>query len=118
VQFDPSATGTASGLVTIVSTSISNPVTVITVSGTGVTSAVDLSWDAPTASDDPVVGYNVYRETSGGSSFQLLNSGIDSEMTYTDGAVQPGSTYEYYVTSVDSAGVESVPSNTTIVAVP
>jgi fibronectin type 3 domain-containing protein len=32
--------------------------------------------------------------------------------------VQSGTSYDYYVTSLDSSGVESSPSNTTTVKIP
>jgi hypothetical protein len=35
-----------------------------------------------------------------------------------DGSVQSGVSYTYYVTSVNSSGVESVPSNKTSATVP
>ncbi len=79
---------------------------------------VQLSWNAPVSSSLPVVGYNVYRSTSGASAFQLLNSSVDPDTSYTDKSVQTGQTYEYLVKSVDSAGTESAPSNTTTAAIP
>jgi fibronectin type 3 domain-containing protein len=35
-----------------------------------------------------------------------------------DATVTAGTTYEYYVTTVDTSGTESTPSNTATVAVP
>jgi fibronectin type 3 domain-containing protein len=78
---------------------------------------VDLSWVAPTGSSDPISGYNVYRAASGTTSFALVTS-MDYQTAYTDSGVQSGQSYNYYVTSVDSAGVESAPSNTTTAAIP
>ncbi len=89
----------------------------VPLSGTGNPHKVDLSWQAPTGSGVTITGYNVYRAPSGGSSFALVNS-MDSQTAFSDASVQSGQTYNYYVTSVDSAGVESAPSNTTTVAVP
>jgi fibronectin type 3 domain-containing protein len=86
-------------------------------SGTGNPHEVNLSWIAPTGSSDPISGYNVYRAPSGSTSFAMLNS-VSSQTAYTDAGVQSGQTYQYYVTSVDSSGVESSPSNTTTVTVP
>jgi fibronectin type 3 domain-containing protein len=90
----------------------------ISLTGTGVTHQVNLSWVAPASSTDPVVGYNVYRAAGGTSSYQMLNSAVNAVTTYTDMAVQSGATYDYYVTSVDSAGNQSVPSNVTTVTIP
>lgn len=72
---------------------------------------VAVSWNAPVASVDPVVGYNVYRRPAGGN-FVLLNkaSGPITATSYIDLSVVNGSTYIYYVTSVDQSGVESIPS--------
>ncbi len=117
VQFDPTTAGTASGELTIVSTSSSTALAKLSLSGTGVSHQVDLSWSAPASSPAPVAGYNIYRST-GSSSFQRLNSGVNKQTAYEDGSAQAGVTYEYYVTSVASSGVESTRSNTTTVSVP
>jgi fibronectin type 3 domain-containing protein len=120
VTFDPTTAGTATGQVIVVSTSLTNGVAVITLSGTGVASAyqVDLSWDAPNSSDDPVAGYLVYRSPSGAASFQqLLGLALD-QTTYVDTNVQNGQSYDYIVESVDAVGVTSAPSNTATVAIP
>ncbi|MGA8740930.1 MAG: fibronectin type III domain-containing protein [Terracidiphilus sp.] len=79
---------------------------------------VDLSWDAPTATSDPVVGYHVYRAASNSTSYTLLTSSVDAQTSYTDTSVVSGTSYAYQVKSVDSKGVESAPSNTTSVTVP
>jgi hypothetical protein len=86
-------------------------------SGGGVAHTVDLNWNAPASSSDPVAGYNIYRST-GGHSFQRLNSSVSQQTAYQDGSVQAGGTYVYYVTTVDGSGAESSPSNTTTVSVP
>ena len=65
-----------------------------------------------------VTGYNVYREASGGSSFQLLTSSPDTQTSYVDQNVVAGSSYTYYVKSVDSAGTESTDSNQVSVTIP
>jgi len=117
IQFDPTVAGAASGTLTIFSSSTSNPVAQVSLSGTGVASQVDLKWNAPASSSAPVAGYNIYR-SSGTSSFERLNSSVDKQTTYQDGSLQVGGTYEYYVTTVNSAGAESSPSNTTTVSVP
>jgi hypothetical protein len=120
VEFDPTVTGLATGQLTIVSTSSTNPTTVVNLSGTGVAGSysVDLTWDAPTSSPDPVAGYNVYRAPSGGSSYQLLNTAVVATTAYTDTSVQSGQTYDYIAESVDASGVTSVPSNMASIAIP
>ncbi len=120
VQFDPTAVGAFAGLVTISSNSSTGSSKVVSLSGTGtaVQHQVTLKWSGPTSSPVPVSGYNVYRSPSGGTTFQRLNSTSDSQTNYVDRAVQSGSSYSYYVTSVDAAGTESVPSSHAIVTVP
>jgi Cep192 domain 4/Abnormal spindle-like microcephaly-assoc'd, ASPM-SPD-2-Hydin len=118
VQFDPTTTGAATGQLTITSNSSTNGTATISLSGTGIHHQVDLNWSAPTGSSDPIAGYKVYRAPSGSSSYQLLNSSIDAQTTYTDSTPQSGTTYQYYVTSVDSSGAESTPSNTATVVIP
>jgi Abnormal spindle-like microcephaly-assoc'd, ASPM-SPD-2-Hydin len=120
VQFDPAAAGTASGQLTIQSNSSTNGTVVISLSGTGetVSHQTNLSWEAPSSSADPVVGYNVYRSAAGSSAYQRLNSSANTQTTYVDSTVQAGLTYDYYVTSVDPSGVESVPSNQVAATIP
>jgi hypothetical protein len=121
VQFDPTVAGAANGTLTIVSTSLTNPTAIIGLSGTGVAAGayqVNLSWDAPTASPDPVAGYNVYRSTSGVSSYVQLNSTVVTDTAFVDSSVQNGQTYDYIVESVDAAGIESTPSNAAVVPIP
>jgi hypothetical protein len=124
VQFDPTVTGPATGTLTIVSTSSASPTTVISLSGTGVTGSssgsdeVDLSWDAPSSSPDPVAGYDVYRSPSGASAYQQLNSSVLTGTTYTDLTVQAGQSYDYIVESVDASGVQSAPSDIATAAIP
>jgi hypothetical protein len=118
VAFAPTAAGASTGALTVNSTSQTGAASTIALSGTGVNVAVALNWDAPASSSDPATGYNVYRATSGNSTYSRLNSGAATGTTYTDTAIQAGTTYVYYVTSVDSAGNESVPSNTASAVVP
>jgi fibronectin type 3 domain-containing protein len=120
VQFDPTVAGAATGQLTIVSNSSTNSTAVVPLTGTGTATAyaVDLSWNAPTTSADPVAGYNVYRALSGSSTYQLLNSSVDTQTTYTDSTVQNGQVYDYIVESVDDNGNESVPTTPVAVTIP
>jgi hypothetical protein len=120
VQFDPTTTGVANGTVAVVSNSEINPTTVIALSGTGVAGyhEVDLSWIAPTSSPTPVVGYNVFRATSGSSLFEQLNDSLSADTAYIDSNVQSGQSYDYFIKSVDGAGMTSVPSNIATVVIP
>jgi hypothetical protein len=119
LQFDPTTAGALTGQITISSNSTSGSLAVVALSGTGTAVAheVDLSWTAPASSPDPVAGYNIYRSTGTGS-FVLINSSPDLTVVYVDKAVVSGTSYTYQVTSVDSSGVESVPSNQFTVTIP
>lgn len=117
VQFAPSATGTASGSIIIVSDATNSPV--IALSGAGVSApvahSVALTWNASTST---VVGYNVYRGTTSGGPYTKLNSSPVGALTFTDTTVQNGTTYYYVTTAVDSSGYESVYSNEVAVSIP
>lgn len=65
---------------------------------------VELTW----AQNDYEVlgGYNLYRSTSATGSFTRLNDAMLSATTYTDTNVEPGVTYYYYFTVVDTDGNE------------
>jgi fibronectin type 3 domain-containing protein len=106
--------------VTLVSNAASGGTATIALSGTGQATSytVDLSWSAPSSSTDPVAGYNIYRSSNGGSTYQLLNSSAQSTTTYTDSTVQAGTSYMYYVESVDAQGSASSPSNTWSATIP
>jgi fibronectin type 3 domain-containing protein len=120
VQFDPTAAGAASGTLTVVSTSSTNPTDVISLGGTGESTAyeVNLTWAAPSSSSDPVAGYNVYRTPSGSAAYEQINPAVVTETAYTDTSVQAGQTYDYIVESVDASGNTSAPSNMAAVPVP
>lgn len=120
LAFAPSVSGSETGQLTITSNSAANPTDALSLTGVGVVAAhsVTLTWNAPASSPDPVTGYNVYRADSGGTTYLLLNTGLDTVTTYMDYTVQSGTTYNYIVRSVDASGVESAPSNTTVATVP
>lgn len=117
-QFDPTAAGAKTGQLTITSNASTNGTAIVALSGTGISDAIELNWDAPGSSTVEITGYHIYRSTKGNSSYQMLNQSADTETTYRDNTVQNGVTYDYYVTSVDSSGVESGPSNSTSLTVP
>jgi fibronectin type 3 domain-containing protein len=79
---------------------------------------VNLTWDPPASSADPVAGYDVYRSADGGGSYQELNSSPLTQPAYTDSNVQDGVVYTYYVESADASGVQSSPSNLLVVTIP
>jgi hypothetical protein len=120
VQFDPTTTGAQTGTVALASNCSMGGTMTVALSGTGAASAtyeVELNWDAPASSGDPVAGYHIYRATSGGS-YTLLNSSVNVPTTYSDTTARAGATYNYEVTSVDASGVESIPSNVFTAAIP
>jgi hypothetical protein len=118
LQFDPTTVGAASGKLTITSNSSTGGTITISLTGTGMAPQVELSWIAPSSSTDPIIGYNIYRATGSSTSYQRLNSSVDTKTTYVDTTVQNKQTYGYFVKSVDQAGVESAPSNATSVTIP
>ena len=120
ITFAPTNAGFDPGTLTISSNSSSNPMATVSLSGTGQSALyeVDLTWNAPTNSTDPVVGYNIYRATGSSSSYQLLNSSVNDPTSYRDATVQNGTVYTYYVVSVDAQGNQSLPSSTVSVTIP
>jgi hypothetical protein len=118
VQFDPTTNGAVTGQLTFNSNSSSGGTTSIGLTGTGVAYSVHLTWNAPGGSGDPVVGYNVYRSAAGNTTYQQINSPVVDHTAYTDSTVRVEGAYTYYVTSVDSSGNQSVPSNSFVVNIP
>lgn len=119
ITFDPTAAGSTTGSITLTSNATPSQAT-IALKGTGEphTYQIDLSWDAPAASKDPIAGYNIYREAEGDSFYILLNASPVAATSYTDQGVAGATTYKYYVESVDSQGNTSAPSNTFTISVP
>ncbi|MGA9061103.1 MAG: choice-of-anchor D domain-containing protein, partial [Terracidiphilus sp.] len=118
VEFDPTSAGAVSGSLTITSNSSTGTSDAVSLSGTGVLLEVNLTWDAPSGSPDPVAGYNVYRSPSGATAYQQLNTSAITQTTYVDTTIQAGQTYDYIVESVDASGVTSAPSNMASVTTP
>jgi hypothetical protein len=120
VQFKPGSSGAASGALTISSNSASGSPATVALSGTGaaVAHSVDLSWQAPASSPTVIVGYNIYRTVSGSSNYARLNSSSISATAFTDSGVTSGTSYVYYVTSVDQNQAESASSTSTAVTIP
>ena len=120
VVFDPNVAGSATGQLKISSNSSSGATTVVSLTGSGqsILYQVNLSWNAPASSPDPVTGYNVLRAPTGTTTYQQLNTSTVTATNYVDGSVQNGTTYDYVVQSVDAAGTSSAPSNTYTAAIP
>ncbi|NLW84656.1 MAG: carbohydrate-binding protein, partial [Phycisphaerae bacterium] len=66
---------------------------------------VVLTWDTTTESG--LAGYNVYRSTTPGGGYVLLNDSLLSSPEFTDDEVLTFTTYSYIVTAVDIADRES-----------
>jgi hypothetical protein len=120
IGFDPTVAGATSGTLTLTSNSSTGSTSTVALSGTGaaVPYKVSLTWNAAVDSSDPVAGYDVYRATSGSSSYTLLNSSLDTSTSYTDATVVDGSSYTYYIVSVDAEGNQSAPSSTFAISIP
>ena len=118
VVFDPTAAATDSGTLTFKSNSTTGSTSVVNLNGTGTAPQhqVSLTWNAPSNSPVPVTEYNVYRTTGSSSSYQLMDS--TNSTSYVDLTVQANTEYTYYVTSMDSAGMQSSPSNQVTVTIP
>jgi fibronectin type 3 domain-containing protein len=76
--------------------------------------SVTLSWKP---GKSPVAGYNVYRVLPPGCPTKLSPSNV-TDTQFTDHTVEAGNTYFYFITTVDSKGVESRPSEKLTVPVP
>ena len=73
---------------------------------------VTLAWKA----SDDAAHYNIYRSSISGGYYGLIGSTVDP--AFTDNDVDPGATYYYVCTAVDSAGRESAHSNEARATIP
>ena len=116
VTFTPQSSGAASASLSF-SSNASNSPAAQSLTGTGTTPTqhtVDLSW---TASSD-AVSYNIYRGTTSGGPYTMINSGPDSATAYTDSTVISGTTYYYVATTVNAESEESGYSNQATAVIP
>ncbi len=77
-------------------------------------SAVLLSWLTPATAP---ASFNVYRSSDGRQTWVLAASVSGTSSSYQDNSLSNGSTYYYYLTSVDSEGFEG-PSGNIALAIP
>jgi len=76
--------------------------------------SVTIAWKPVRA---PVAGYNVYRALPPGGPIKVSSS-IVTDTQFADRTAEAGNTYSYFVTAVDSKGIESRPSEKVSVTVP
>lgn len=117
VRFSPNASGLASATLTISSDADNSPNSV-PMTGTAVVAgphSAALTWDA---SQDVVIGYNIYRGGTKGGPYAQINGTLEASTDYTDSTVKSGATYFYVVTAVNSEDQESGPSNEVKVVIP
>ncbi len=115
IQFAPATTGNSTGSVSVASNAAPSPATI---SLSGSSHSVTLSWTGSTSTD--VTGYYVYRGTTSGQ-YTKVNSTAPvsaAQLTFADPTVQSGTTYYYAVTAVDSSNVESTYSNQATATIP
>jgi Abnormal spindle-like microcephaly-assoc'd, ASPM-SPD-2-Hydin len=116
VELAPKAAGNASGSITITSNA-SDPRITIALHGGGVTGSADVKLNWVASASSGVEGYNVYRSSAGAAYSKLVSAPV-AGTDYIDSTVQAGAEYSYMVTAVNTAGVESIPSNATVVTIP
>jgi Fibronectin type III domain len=79
---------------------------------------VDLTWQAPASSSDPVDSYQVNRAVAGSTTYSTVGTTTAGSTTFADTSVKAGTTYQYEVRSVDDQGETSGPSNLVTLAIP
>jgi Abnormal spindle-like microcephaly-assoc'd, ASPM-SPD-2-Hydin len=115
--FAPSASGAASGKITVSSNATNSPAS-IPLSGAGVavvSHTVTLSW-APAIIG--VTGFKTYVSMVSGGPYVEMGSVPSTTPAYSDSSVQPGQTYYYVVTAVNSSNEESLYSSEVPAIVP
>ncbi len=86
------------------------------------TSAIALSWTAPSSGSTPITGYRIEWSRTGTSRWTVLEADTDSRATeYTDTDLSPGTTRYYRVAAINGAGESdwsNIDSATTDATVP
>jgi hypothetical protein len=117
VKFAPTAAGTFTGSLSVLSNASGSPI-VVSLSGAAtmpIAHSVTLNWIASTSSG--VVGYSVYRGTASGGPYTKVGS-LVTGTTFMDSNVVAGATYYYCVTAVGATGQESVYSAVAAATIP
>jgi hypothetical protein len=76
-----------------------------------------LTWEPGLAGANPIAGYNVFRSTTSGGAYMLLNSAPVSTLTYLDPGLASG-TYYYVVAAVDTRGTQGPYSSQVTAVIP
>jgi hypothetical protein len=116
VTFTPQASGATSGTLSFSSNATNSP-TLQSMSGTGTAPTqhtVSLTWNG----SSNAVGYNIYRSSTSGGPYTLINGALDGTTAYSDNTVVSGQTYYYVATAVDSSSNESGYSNQVQAVIP
>ena len=119
VVFAPTVAGDVSGGLAITSNATNTPTLNLGLSGSGMqrTYSVDLTWQVPSSSADPIAGFNVYRAVSGSGNFAQINSALVTSAAYSD--MQTGAaSWDYEIRSVDANGTVSAASNVFTAVIP
>jgi len=115
--FAPSASGAATGKITVSSNATNSPAS-ISLSGTGVAAVphtVALAW-APAVTG--VAGFKTYVSMVHGGPYVEMGPVPSTSPAYSDSSVQSGHTYFYVVTAVNSTNEESIYSSEVAAIVP
>jgi fibronectin type 3 domain-containing protein len=83
---------------------------------TPVIRGVELEWNSNTESD--IKGYYVYRATTSGGDYSLLNASLVTSPSYNDAGLTGGMTYYYVVTAVNTSDRESYISAEAVATTP
>lgn len=116
VTFTPQASGTASASLSFTSNATNSPA-VQSLTGTGTAPpphSVDLTWNSSASA----VGYNIYRGSTSGGPYSIVNTSLDASTAFTDNNVTAGQTYYYVVTAVDGSSNQSGYSNEARAVIP
>jgi hypothetical protein len=81
-----------------------------------ITHSVSLTWTASASAN--ISGYNVYRSTTNGGPYTMLNSSLVTTTSYIDSNVIAGQIYYYVTTAVDTSNDQSAYSNQAQATVP
>jgi fibronectin type 3 domain-containing protein len=120
LEFDPTTAGAATGQLTLASSSSGGSTAVVNLSGSAnaMLYNVSLNWEEPTDTTGTIAGFNVYRASSGSTMYQMVSTTMAKGTSFVDSTVQNGDSYDYYVETVDTAGLASVPSSVVAMAIP